>query len=281
MFIKTQSCVCFPDNPAESAAAPLLRASHSAAVHLYATRFIYTLQTFIRANLMGVKTEGERVHKNSYKNAAAGKSGFCLNTKKSIMEIHMHGCQGVAAKVILINIHNSPWSHTHTRTHTRWQDEATHNHLIVQIPFVFTWVRNTNNKAQESQRKQPEAAFIKYTTWTGLRPNPRCVLINKCRFKTQIAADEISELSYHTEWGSSVFTLLPRWVRPWLPEGEKIWTIKPTAAPFHVRKEVITVLYTADEARPVMTEGWTALVLRAHIPALGCRPHRTLQNEGF
>lgn len=118
MFIKTQSCVCFPDNPAESAAAPLLRASHSAAVHLYATRFIYTLQTFIRANLMGVKTEGERVHKNSYKNAAAGKSGFCLNTKKSIMEIHMHGCQGVAAKVILINIHNSPWSHTHTRTHT-------------------------------------------------------------------------------------------------------------------------------------------------------------------
>lgn len=117
MFIKTQSCVCFPDNPAESAAAPLLRASHSAAVHLYATRFIYTLQTFIRANLMGVKTEGERVHKNSYKNAAAGKSGFCLNTKKSIMEIHMHGCQGVAAKVILINIHNSPWSHTHTHTH--------------------------------------------------------------------------------------------------------------------------------------------------------------------
>lgn len=34
-------------------------------------------------------------------------------------------------------------------------------------------------------------------------------------------------------------------------------TIKLTSERFHVRKEVIIVLYTADQARPIMTEGWT------------------------
>lgn len=57
MFMKTQRSaersIYFFDNPAESILALLLRASHSTAIHLYATGFIYTLQTFIKANLMG------------------------------------------------------------------------------------------------------------------------------------------------------------------------------------------------------------------------------------
>lgn len=40
-------------------------------------------------------------------------------------------------------------------------------------------------------------------------------------------------------------------------------SIKLTSPPFHVRKEVIIVLYTADEARPIMTEGWTERFLCA------------------
>lgn len=45
--------IYFPDNSAESILARLLRDSHSTAIHLCATGFIYTLQTFIKANLMG------------------------------------------------------------------------------------------------------------------------------------------------------------------------------------------------------------------------------------
>lgn len=41
-------------------------------------------------------------------------------------------------------------------------------------------------------------------------------------------------------------------------------TIKLTFRPFHVWKEVITALYTADSARPVMTEGWTQWFLCTH-----------------
>lgn len=67
MFIETQRSaersIYFLDNSAESILALLLRDSHSTAIHLYATGFIYTLQTFIKANLMGVKNRGERVHK--------------------------------------------------------------------------------------------------------------------------------------------------------------------------------------------------------------------------
>lgn len=66
----------------QSILALLLRDSHSTAIHLYATGFIYTLQTFIKANLMG----GEKVHKNSYENAAVARSGFCLNRKRTISE---------------------------------------------------------------------------------------------------------------------------------------------------------------------------------------------------
>ena len=40
-------------------------------------------------------------------------------------------------------------------------------------------------------------------------------------------------------------------------------SIKLTSPPFHVWKEVITVLYTADEARPIMMEGWTEWFLCA------------------
>lgn len=50
--------IYFLDNSAESILALLLRDSHSTAIHLYATGFIYTLQTFIKANLMGVKKRG-------------------------------------------------------------------------------------------------------------------------------------------------------------------------------------------------------------------------------
>ena len=79
--------IYFLDNPAESILALLLRDSHSTAIHLYATGFIYTLQTFIKANLMGVKKWGRGgVHKNSYENAAAARGGFCLNKKRSILE---------------------------------------------------------------------------------------------------------------------------------------------------------------------------------------------------
>lgn len=34
-------------------------------------------------------------------------------------------------------------------------------------------------------------------------------------------------------------------------------SIKLTLPPFHVRKEVIIASYAADQARPVMTEGWS------------------------
>lgn len=74
--------IYFLDNSAESILALLLRDSHSTAIHLYATGFIYTLQTFIKANLMG----GKKVHKNSYENAAVARSGFCLNKKRTISE---------------------------------------------------------------------------------------------------------------------------------------------------------------------------------------------------
>lgn len=50
--------IYFLDNSAESILALLLPDSHSTAIHLYATEFIYTLQTFIKANLMGVKKKG-------------------------------------------------------------------------------------------------------------------------------------------------------------------------------------------------------------------------------
>lgn len=55
--------IYFLDNSAESILALLLRDSHSTAIHLYATGFIYTLQTFIKANLMGVKKRGEKKKK--------------------------------------------------------------------------------------------------------------------------------------------------------------------------------------------------------------------------
>lgn len=51
----TERSIYFLDNSAESILALLLRDSHSTAIHLYATAFIYTLQTFIKANLMGAK----------------------------------------------------------------------------------------------------------------------------------------------------------------------------------------------------------------------------------
>ncbi len=78
--------IYFLDNSAESILALLLRDSHSTAIHLHATGFIYTLQTFIKANLMGVKKRGKRVHKKSYENAAAARGRFCLNKKRSILE---------------------------------------------------------------------------------------------------------------------------------------------------------------------------------------------------
>lgn len=51
-------------------------------------------------------------------------------------------------------------------------------------------------------------------------------------------------------------------------EGKKPDSIKLTSPPFHVRKEVIIVLYTADEARPIMMEGWVEPVLWADTVAL-------------
>lgn len=57
MFMKTQRSaertIYFLDNSAESILALFLRAPHSTAIHLCATGFIYTLQTFIKANLTG------------------------------------------------------------------------------------------------------------------------------------------------------------------------------------------------------------------------------------
>lgn len=57
MFTKTQGSargsIYFPDNFTESTLARLSTASHSTTIHLCATGFIYTLQTFIRANLTG------------------------------------------------------------------------------------------------------------------------------------------------------------------------------------------------------------------------------------
>lgn len=53
--------IYFLDNSAESILALLLRDSHSTAIHLYATGFIYTLQTFIKANLMGGKKKYTKI----------------------------------------------------------------------------------------------------------------------------------------------------------------------------------------------------------------------------
>lgn len=95
MFTKTQGSaegtIYFLDNSTESILALPLAASHSTTIHLCATGFIYTLQTFIKANLTGLKekaggAEGDRVYRNSYKNAAAARARFCLNKKRSILE---------------------------------------------------------------------------------------------------------------------------------------------------------------------------------------------------
>lgn len=92
MFTKTQGSaqgsIYFPDNFTESTLARLYTASHSTTIHLCATGFIYTLQTFIKANLTGLKEKagGDRVYRNSYKNAAAARGRFCLNKKRSILE---------------------------------------------------------------------------------------------------------------------------------------------------------------------------------------------------
>lgn len=59
--------IYFLDNSAESILALLLCDSHSTAIHLYATGFIYTLQTFIKANLMGVKKREKEYTKNLMK----------------------------------------------------------------------------------------------------------------------------------------------------------------------------------------------------------------------
>lgn len=57
--MKTQSSaergIYFLDNSTESILALLLCGAHSTVIHLYARGFIYTLQTFIKANLMGGK----------------------------------------------------------------------------------------------------------------------------------------------------------------------------------------------------------------------------------
>lgn len=62
MFMKTQrsaeKTIYFLDNSAESILAPFLCAPHSTVIHLYATGFIYTLRTFIKANLMGWREGG-------------------------------------------------------------------------------------------------------------------------------------------------------------------------------------------------------------------------------
>lgn len=95
MFTKTQGSaggtIYFLDNSTESILALLLAASHSTTIHLCATGFIYTLQTFIKANLTGLKEKaggaaGDRVYRNSYKNAAAARCRFCLNKRRSILE---------------------------------------------------------------------------------------------------------------------------------------------------------------------------------------------------
>lgn len=56
------------------------RGVHSTAIHLCATGFIYTSQTFIKANLMAKKREKER-GKNAYENAAAVRGQFSQNKK--------------------------------------------------------------------------------------------------------------------------------------------------------------------------------------------------------
>lgn len=48
---------------------------------------------------------------------------------------------------------------------------------------------------------------------------------------------------------------------------KKIYS-KLTSAPFHVRKEVIIVLYTADEEKPIAAEGRT----------FDCRSHRRVED---
>lgn len=56
------------------------RGVHSTAIHLCATGFIYTSQTFIKANLMAKKREKER-GKNAYENAAAVRGQYSQNKK--------------------------------------------------------------------------------------------------------------------------------------------------------------------------------------------------------
>lgn len=91
MFTKTQGpaggAIYFLDNPTESIRALPLAASHSTTIHLCATGFIYTLQTFIKANLTGPKEKaGDGVYRTPYENAAAARGRFCPNKKTSILE---------------------------------------------------------------------------------------------------------------------------------------------------------------------------------------------------
>lgn len=78
MFTKTQGSaegtIYFLDNSTESLLALPLAASHSTTIHLCATGFIYTLQTFIKANLTGPKEkEGGGVRR---KKGGGGREGF-------------------------------------------------------------------------------------------------------------------------------------------------------------------------------------------------------------
>lgn len=98
----------------------LLCDSHSAAIHLCAPGFIYTLQTFIKANLMG-KEKGERVKKKSYKNAAATRGRRCLNKKtpsEKYLRIIYKCASGVMGKVVPENIQQI------LQSHTLWWDMA-------------------------------------------------------------------------------------------------------------------------------------------------------------
>lgn len=103
------------------------------------------------------------------------------------------------------------------------------------------------------------------------------IQLKKKLFKKRAVAAEISYLFFDRMWKlniyifvSACFTMITRKER----KKERRNTIKVTSAPFHVRKEVIIALYTADQARPIMTEGWTEQLLCADIPALNC-PCRT------
>lgn len=103
------------------------------------------------------------------------------------------------------------------------------------------------------------------------------VLINFDVKENELRQLKFQTPSYQKEWGSSIFTFLTLRVLPWLQE-RKNETIKLTSPPFHVWKEVIIVLYTADQARPIMMEGWTEPFLCAHICALSC-PCRSGHSE--